>query len=262
MDHAPVPLAPGTHRRRFPPGRRRVGPLALSAGVFRAGFLGERVQDRVQRGGALRGQITFHPARAMQRAVQPQPPIREPIISVGVGLGGQAACPADRAGGRAAGDPGLPPKHARAEPCPSSSQPLQEMNAANAPARAAVCSDSARSNPRRHSACAAAGSDAISADARYASPACAIATASAALTGTAPAPAAAGGSGWLAGQAHRGRHLLIRIYVHTLISGSDKTGQCQPYCSRKFAVRDRERGAAAAGRAPFCSAAKPRGSGR
>src|ERR1700729_2414667 len=147
MDHAPVPLAPGTHRRRFPPGRRRVGPLALSAGVFRAGFLGERVQDRVQRGGALRGQITFHPARAMQRAVQPQPPTREPIISVGVGLGGQAACPADRAGGRAAGDPGLPPKHARAEPCPSSSQPLQEMNAANAPARAAVCSDSARSNP-------------------------------------------------------------------------------------------------------------------
>ncbi len=62
------------------------------------------------------------------------------------------------------------------------------MNAANAPARAAVCSDSARSNPRRHSACAAAGSDAISAVARYASPVWAIATASAALTGT---PAAA-----------------------------------------------------------------------
>ena len=65
------------------------------------------------------------------------------------------------------------------------------MNAANAPARAAVCSDSARSNPRRHSACAAAGSDAISAVARYASPVWAIATASAALTGT-PAAAIAG----------------------------------------------------------------------
>ena len=118
------------------------------------------------------------------------------------------------------------------------------MNAANAPARAAVCSDSARSNPRRHSACAAAGSDAISADARYASAAWAIATASAALTGTPAAPCAVsaaavcrcwrgrggigGGSGWLAGQAHRGRHLLIRIYVHTLINGSDKTGPCQP----------------------------------
>ena len=130
--------------------------------------------------------------------------------------------------------------HARAEPCPSSSQPPQDMNAANTPARAAVCSDPARSNPRRHSACAAAGSDAISALARYASPAWAIATACAALTGTAPAaagavPAAAAaipaggaagtaaGPGWLAGRAHRGRHLLIRIYVHTLISGSDKT---------------------------------------
>jgi hypothetical protein len=75
------------------------------------------------------------------------------------------------------------------------------MNAANAPARAAVCSDSARSNPRRHSACAAAGSDAISADARYASAACAIATASAALTGTPAASAAAGAAPAVAGAA-------------------------------------------------------------
>ena len=88
--------------------------------------------------------------------------------------------------------------HALAEPCPSSSQPPQDMNAANTPARAAVCSDSARSNPRRHSACAAAGSDAISAVARYASAAWAIATASAALTGT---PAAGGASAAVSGAA-------------------------------------------------------------
>ena len=148
--------------------------LAHGAGVFRAGFLAERVQHRVQRSGALRGQVTFHPARVIQGPVQPQPPIREPTI-IGVGLGaaaphllrqpgqirqlraarrsrqqnligvrlltfgefagpgadlprprrrdlprrqrladrrmrGQPPCPADRPGGRAAGDPGLPPK--------------------------------------------------------------------------------------------------------------------------------------------------------
>jgi hypothetical protein len=61
------------------------------------------------------------------------------------------------------------------------------MNAASVPARAAVCSDSIRSSPRRQSACAAAGTDAILVFARNASAACAIATASAADTGTGPA---------------------------------------------------------------------------
>ena len=69
------------------------------------------------------------------------------------------------------------------------------MNAASTPARAAVCSDSTRSRPRRHSACAAAGTDAMSAFARNASPACAIATASAADTGTAGAGTAGGAGG-------------------------------------------------------------------
>ena len=67
------------------------------------------------------------------------------------------------------------------------------MNAASVPARAAVASDSIRSRPRRHSACAAAGTDAMSAFARNASPACAIATASAADTGTAGPAGRAGG---------------------------------------------------------------------
>jgi hypothetical protein len=57
------------------------------------------------------------------------------------------------------------------------------MNAATVPVRAAVCSDSIRSNPRRHSAWAVDGTEAMSADARKASPACAIATASAAQEG-------------------------------------------------------------------------------
>ena len=117
---------------------------------------------------------------------------------------------------------------ALAVPCPSSWQPPEEMNAANAPARAAVCSDSARSNPRRHSACAAAGSDAISADARYASPVCAIATASAALTGTPAAPgdaaagAAAGGAagsaadrgGWPGRHIAGGTSLFESMFIH------------------------------------------------
>ena len=96
------------------------------------------------------------------------------------------------------------------------------MNAANAPARAAVCSDSARSNPRRHSACAAAGIDAISARARYASPACAIATASAALTGTAPAAAAvsagagtaADPGGWPGRHIAGGTSLFESMFIH------------------------------------------------
>ena len=121
--------------------------------------------------------------------------------------------------------------HARAEPCPSSSQPPEDMNAANAPARAAVCSDSARSNPRRHSACAAAGSDAISADARYASAVWAIATASAALTGTpsaaiagaAAAVSAAGGGaagsaadrgGWPGRHIAGGTSLFESMFIH------------------------------------------------
>ena len=105
------------------------------------------------------------------------------------------------------------------------------MNAANAPARAAVCSDSARSNPRRHSACAAAGSDAISAVARYASPVWAIATASAALNGTpaatvtavaAPTTAAGGGAagsaadrgGWPGRHIAGGTSLFESMFIH------------------------------------------------
>ena len=71
--------------------QRRHGALALGAGVLRAGLLAERVQHRLQRGGALRGQVTFDPARAVQGAVQPQLPIREPVITVAVGLGAAAA---------------------------------------------------------------------------------------------------------------------------------------------------------------------------
>ena len=65
--------------------------LAHSAGVLRAGLLAERVQHRVQRGGARRGQVTVDPARAVQGAVQPQPPIREPAIA--------RRCRARRSGG-------------------------------------------------------------------------------------------------------------------------------------------------------------------
>ena len=242
--------------------------LALSAGVFRAGLLAERVQHRVQRGGALRGQITLRPGprragcgpaaatdprtrhhRRRCRAgrsggaspppARPDPPVprrpprrpagshpRPPACLRGAcrsrrrspapttPRSSPAASASPTAGWAASrrAQPTAPAaaplvirvchrSHALAEPCPSSSQPPEEMNAANAPARAAVCSDSARSNPRRHSACAAAGSDAISALARYASAAWAIATASAALTGTPAAPAAAAVAGAAAGGA-------------------------------------------------------------
>ena len=64
--------------------------LAHGAGVLRAGLAAEHVQHRVQRGGALRGQVTFDPARAVQGPVQPQPPIREPATPVAVGRGAAA----------------------------------------------------------------------------------------------------------------------------------------------------------------------------
>ena len=75
--------------------------------------------------------------------------------------------------------------HVLAEPCPSSSSPAWALNADSTRDRAAMCIDSARSSPRRQSACSAAVSEAASVAASQLSAACAIATASAAVDGAA-----------------------------------------------------------------------------
>jgi hypothetical protein len=70
--------------------QRVVVPLALTPGVFRPGFLAQRFEDGLQRGGALRRQVTLHPPGAVQGQVQPQPPVTEPAIIIGVRAGAAA----------------------------------------------------------------------------------------------------------------------------------------------------------------------------
>ena len=50
----------------------------------------QRFDDGLQRGGALRRQVTLHPPRTMQRQVEAQPPVREPAIIIGIGAGAAA----------------------------------------------------------------------------------------------------------------------------------------------------------------------------
>ena len=66
-------------------------PLGPAAGVLRAGFPGQRVQHRLQRGGAPAGQLPVQLPGAAQGGAQPQRPVLEPVTGAGVGAGGAAA---------------------------------------------------------------------------------------------------------------------------------------------------------------------------
>ena len=83
------PLLAGVHVRRDQPLTRllqRVVPaLRRGPGIFRAGPLGQRVQDHRQAGRALGRQVPLQPPGATQRGFQPQRPVREPAI---IGIGG------------------------------------------------------------------------------------------------------------------------------------------------------------------------------
>ena len=71
-----------------PPARllqRVVLALALGPQILRARPLAQRVQHRLQRRGALRGQVPVQLPGAAEGGVQPHPPVREPVIAVVVG---------------------------------------------------------------------------------------------------------------------------------------------------------------------------------
>jgi hypothetical protein len=75
--------------------QRVVEPLPVGPGVLRAGLLAERLQHRLHRGGAFRGQVPADHARALEGGADLHVPVLEPVI-IPVGPGGEPVAIRDR----------------------------------------------------------------------------------------------------------------------------------------------------------------------
>ena len=75
--------------------QRVVEPLPLGPGVLGAGFLAQRLQHRLHRRGAFRGQVAADDARAAERGRGLHVPVVEPVL-VGVGPRGAPLLQRDR----------------------------------------------------------------------------------------------------------------------------------------------------------------------
>ena len=77
--------------------QRVMVPLRPGADVFRPGPLAEGVEDGLQRGRGLRGQVSIQPGIALEMRLQAQAALGEPVVAVvGVRPGAQGPDPLPR----------------------------------------------------------------------------------------------------------------------------------------------------------------------